>query len=52
MQVFKNSRAALATAMTGAALLGAASVAALNRFRRQRLDGGTAPGHHANAAAA
>ncbi len=29
MQVFKNSRAALATAMTGAALLGAASVAAL-----------------------
>ena len=29
MQVFKNSRTALATAMTGAALLGAASVAAL-----------------------
>ena len=29
MQVFKNHRAALATAMTGAALLGAASVAAL-----------------------
>ena len=29
MQVFKNSRAALATAMTSAALLGAASVAAL-----------------------